>query len=95
MDISWKSLLPLITLVLTAACSPPLTEADMTATQGALLSSTPTKPLTPTALPPTLTATITLTPAITPVQVEVEIQDNGRTQVRNYQYRVQFELPAG
>ncbi|MGD8604883.1 MAG: hypothetical protein PVF49_09980, partial [Anaerolineales bacterium] len=32
---------------------------------------------------------------VTPVQVEVEIQDNGRTLVKNYVYRVQFELPAG
>ena len=92
MENSWKSFILLFGLLLASACSPPLSEAEMTATQEALYSPTPTVTNTST---PTLTPTVTRTPTATPVQFEVENQENGSTLVRNFVYRIQFELPSG
>lgn len=88
----------LIGIVLTASCSPSLTEAEMTATQEALVSSTPTWTDTPTVtqtLPPTLTPTITLTPTPAQPPIEIEVQDDGTNLVQVNAYGFQFVLPAG
>jgi hypothetical protein len=98
MVISWKSIILLFTLVFTAACSPPLSEAEMTATQEALVSSTPTLTNTPTVtrtLPPTLTPTITITPIPTIPPVVVEAQNDGTTLVRFNIEGFEFVLPQG
>jgi hypothetical protein len=87
-----KPLILLLGVLLVAGCSPSLTEAERTATQEALVSSTPTLTNTPTVthtLPPTLT------PTATPVPVVAEPQEDGTTLVKVVVDGFQFVLPAG
>jgi hypothetical protein len=90
---TWKPFILLMGVLLAASCSSSLTEAEMTATQEALASPTPTATHTPTALP-TATPTITQTPTATPVPFEVEIQDDGSSLIRVPAYGFQFVLPG-
>lgn len=86
----------LLANLLAASCSPPLTEADMTLTQAALVSPTSTTTSTPR---PSSTATLTPTntppPTPTPLPYYVSTQRDGSTLVTNGTYGFQFELPEG
>lgn len=93
-----KPFILLAALMFATACSPSLTEAEMTATQEALYSPTPSETHTPTvtqSLPPTLTPTITITPIPTTPPVVAEAQDDGTTLVRFNSEGFQFVLPEG
>jgi len=86
----------LLTILPTASCAPPLTEADMTLTQVALVSPTPTTTSTPRpTATPTLTPTDTPSPTPTPLPVYLSTQSDGSTLVRDERYGFQFELPEG
>jgi len=86
----------LLTILPTASCAPPLTEADMTLTQVALVSPTPTTTSTPRpTATPTLPPTITPAPTPTPLPFYVRTQRDGSTLVRNVMHGFQFELPEG
>ena len=100
MKTTWKPLILLLAVLLaiplTASCAPPLTEAEMTLTQVALVSPTATVTSTPRPTStPTLTPTNTPSPTPTPLPVFVSTQRDGSMLVRDERYGFQFELPEG